>query len=254
MWHQRNLLFRESEKVHTTTTTQTTEQKQAGTLLKMATRLLQTIFSAEIGQAIPDSTVCGINSNYLCELEKGKDPLEVRQLPHQLRAHLLKLGEFDGKVKEYIHALRLAGGIVNRSMVVVAATGILEHLDPSRLSQHGGDETVEHTWAKSFLSSIGFVRRKGTKAPRKLLSDFENVKSSLLQRICESATTDTGSFVPPQLILNYDQTNAIFVPVSEWTLEKSGLKQVSIIGLEDKREMTVLLCCILSGGLFYHLN
>ena len=75
------------------------------------------------------------------------------------------------------------------------------------------------------------------------------MKSAFLERIREVATTDTGSFVPPQLILNFDQTNAKFVPVSEWTLEKSGTKHVSIIGLEDKREMTVLLYCTLSGGL-----
>ena len=31
--------------------------------------------------------------------------------------------------------------------------------------------------------------------------------------------------------------------------QNSGTKQVSIIGLEDKREMTVLLCCTQSGGL-----
>ena len=72
------------------------------------------------------------------------------------------------------------------------------------------------------------------------------MKSAFLECIHEVATTATGSFVPPQLILNFDQTNAKFVPVSEWTLENSGTKQVSIIGLEDKREMTVLLC---GGGL-----
>ena len=73
-----------------------------------------------------------MKSNYLRVLEKAKDPVE---LPHQLRGRPLKLGNYDGMVKEYIHALRLAGGIVNRSIVVVAAaTGILEHLDPSRLT------------------------------------------------------------------------------------------------------------------------
>ena len=190
-------------------------------------------FSTELGQVIPKSTVRGMKSNYICVLEKAKDQVEVRQLPLQLRGCPLKLWNYDGMVKEYIHALRCTGGIVNRSIVVVAATGILEHLDPSRLSQNGGDITVETTWAKSFLSRIGFVHRKGTKVARKLHRDFENVKSAFLDRIRETATTDTGSFVPPQLILNFDQTNAKFVLVSEWTLEKSGTKQVSIIGLED---------------------
>ena len=37
----------------------------------------------------------------------------------------LKLGEYDGMVREYIHALRLAARIVNRTIIVAAATGIL---------------------------------------------------------------------------------------------------------------------------------
>ena len=93
-------------------------------------------FSAELGTAIPESTVRGMKSNYLRVLKKGKDPLEVKHLPHQLRGCPLKLGDYDDMVKEYIHALCLSGGIVNRSLVA-AATGILEHLGPSRLHMNG---------------------------------------------------------------------------------------------------------------------
>lgn len=57
------------------------------------------------------------------------------------------------------------------------------------------------------------------------------------------------SMVPPPLIINFDQTNANFVPVSEWTLAKEGSKQVSIVTIDDKREMTVLLSCSMSGEL-----
>ena len=62
-------------------------------------------FSMELGQVIPESTVRGMKSNYLRVLKKAKDPVEVRQLPHQLQGHPLKLRNYDGMVKEYIHAL-----------------------------------------------------------------------------------------------------------------------------------------------------
>ena len=118
-------------------------------------------FSTELAHVIPESTVR--------VLEKAKDPVEVRQLPHQLRGRPLKVGNYYGMVEEYIHALRLVGGIVNTSIVVAATTSILEHLDPSRLSQNGGDITLENIWAKSFLSRNSFVCKKVTKAafPRK---------------------------------------------------------------------------------------
>ena len=59
--------------------------------------------------------------------------------------------------------LQLASCIVSHSIVVVAAKGIEEHLNPARLREHGWDMDMH-------------VRQKGTKAARKLPSDFEDVK------------------------------------------------------------------------------
>ena len=39
------------------------------------------------------------------------------------------------------------------------------------------------------------------------------------------------------------------VPVSEWTTEREGIKEVAIIGQENKREVTVLMSVTASGGL-----
>ena len=51
------------------------------------------------------------------------------------------------------------------------------------------------------------------------------------------------------MFVNFDHTNAKFIPTSEYTLEECGSKQVSINGMEDKREMIVLLICSLSWNL-----
>ena len=45
--------------------------------------------------------------------------------------------------------------------------------------------------------------------------------------------------------------NTKFVLTFEYTLEEHRSKQVSIIGMEDKREITVLLACSLSTQLLY---
>ena len=55
--------------------------------------------------------------------------------------------------------------------------------------------------------------------------------------------------VPPELVINWDQTGAKFVPTSQWTLAEQGVKQVDVIGLEDNPEMTTLLACTSSGSL-----
>ena len=51
------------------------------------------------------------------------------------------------------------------------------------------------------------------------------------------------------LVINWDQTGSKLVPVSQWTLADEGARQVDVIGVEDKREMTVLLAITLAGKL-----
>ena len=77
----------------------------------------------------------------------------------------MELGQYDATVKGYIHSLRLAGGIVNRSIVVAAAKGMVCHVASNCLQEHSGHGKI---MAQSYLGQIGCVRRKGTKAARKL--------------------------------------------------------------------------------------
>ena len=51
------------------------------------------------------------------------------------------------------------------------------------------------------------------------------------------------------MFINFNQTKAKLVPTSEYTLKEHGSKQVSIISMEDEREMTILLVCSFSGTL-----
>jgi len=51
------------------------------------------------------------------------------------------------------------------------------------------------------------------------------------------------------MVVNFDQTGTKMVPVSDWTLEVSGTKQIDMVGLDDKREVTVLLAVSLTGEL-----
>ena len=46
-----------------------------------------------------------------------------------------------------------------------------------------------------------------------------------------------------------DQTGSNLVPVSEWTMEKEGAKQVAVVGKENKREITVPLSVAASGNM-----
>ena len=75
-------------------------------------------------------------------------------------------------LKEYIHNLRLNGSIINKMILISAAHGIDECYNRSLLKKYGGCLELSHTWVQSFMSSLGFVKRKGMKAVRKLPVTF----------------------------------------------------------------------------------
>ena len=93
---------------------------------------------------------------------------------------------------------------------------------------------------------MGLVKRKATKTAKKVPPDFADIKQAFLQRVTENALENK---VPPELVINWDQTGTKFVPTSQWTRAEQGAKQVDVTGLDDKREMTTLLACTLSGAL-----
>lgn len=78
------------------------------------------------------------------------------------------------------------------------------------------------------------MKRKGTKAARKIPNDFEFIRMEFLAEV----KTVNDYDIPPELIINFDQANVNIVPVGDYTLEKSGSKQVQIIGLKDKRQVS----------------
>ena len=47
--------------------------------------------------------------------------------------------------------------------------------------------------------------------------------------------------IPPELVINFDQTGIRYVPATLWTMEKEGAKRVEIIGKDDKRQVTAVL-------------
>ena len=139
--------------------------------------------------------------------------------------------------------MRIAGRIVNRTIAIASIKGIVKSHDPSLLNYFD----LSPSWARSLLKRMNFVRRKETKAAQKLPTDFPAIPYEFVNRV---RTVIDKNVLPPAMFVNCNQTNIKFVPTSEYTLEERGSKQVSIIGMEDEKGMTVLLACFLSENLF----
>ncbi len=156
------------------------------------------------------------------------------------------LGDLDEKVCQYVRGLRKAGGIVNTPIVRAAARGIVMYHDKSRLAEFGGSLTLSKSWASSLLDRLGYTQRKGTRTARKTPPDFDNTREQFLKHVHDIVERYS---IPPQLIINWDQTGLKIIPVDSWTMAETGTKQVDIIGLSDKREITALLAITAHGHL-----
>ena len=163
------------------------------------------LFSAQLGFTVSEATVRNFKRLYLSKLKAGSDPDSITSFPDRALGRPLLIGEFDQSVFEYIKQLRAAGGIVNRNIVIAAARGIISHKKPSLLKEHGGSLELGKKWAESFLQRRGFVRRKATKAARKLPPDYPELKMAFLKRIEDEVTAND---IPLDLVINWDQTGS----------------------------------------------
>ena len=116
-----------------------------------------------------------------------------------------------------------------------------ENSGPLKASSGSG-----RSWSNLFLERTRMVKRKPTKAAKKLLADFDDQKEHFLSKIGAAIWTHN---IPEELVINIDETPLRIVPVDKWTLEEEGATQVPLTGQEDKREVTRLLGCTLSGML-----
>ena len=63
-------------------------------------------------------------------------------------------------------------------------------------------------------------------------------------------TTVQMEDIPPEMIVNWDQTGVKIVPTSCWTMNLAGAKRVEVSGLSDKRMITLVLCGSAMGEFF----
>ena len=157
----------------------------------------------------------------------------------------MMLGEqLDAAVRDYIEAMRTVCGVVNTTIVLAAAEGIIAARDLSLLVEHGGHTHLTKSWAKSLLNRMGYVKRKCSNAGKVSIFRFEEIQRDFLADIqAEVVMSD----IPADLIFNWDQTPLKYVPTGQWTMNKAGAKIIPIASSDDKRQITGILAATLTG-------
>ena len=67
------------------------------------------------------------------------------------------------------------------------------------------------------------------------------------EQLKEQYLLDINVVVEMDPIMNRDHTGINIVPGCPWTMEEKGAKCVDCVRLDDKRQITVVICAILSG-------
>lgn len=116
--------------------------------------------------------------------------------------------------------------------------------------------TVKREWTRTHLKKWGFSFRRGTTVARKLPANVGELHQLFVQRLAFLAHHNLPADVtmlnsegervpvtciPPELIVNFDQTALPFICFRNTTWAEKGCKDVPLGGMDDKRTMTAVV-------------
>ena len=85
---------------------------------------------------------------------------------------------------------------------------------------------------------MNFVKQKATtKKPKIMVSNFEEMKSQYLMDVKAFVTVEE---IPDDMVLHWDETAIKYILLSNWTMDKEGSKQVEVVSIDDKRQITAV--------------
>ena len=93
---------------------------------------------------------------------------------------------------------------------------------------------------------MNFVQRKATTAKSKLAD--VNFKEKRKEFLDDSVSIVELEEIPPELVLNWDQTGIKLVPLASWTMYERRSRRVELVGISDKRQITAVFCGSLMGS------
>lgn len=115
-----------------------------------------------------------------------------------------------------------------------------------KLAKYGGHINITKYFVVSLLRRMGFVNRMGTTSVKQLLTEFDEIKKRYVEKVSNVLTKFQ---IPNSLIINWDQTGCQLIPGKDWTMDQRGAQKVNITGLDDRRQITLLLAINKSGSL-----
>jgi hypothetical protein len=149
------------------------------------------------------------------------------------------------KLLAILTGVRDAGQSVDSSIIQSVIWGTIEALAPELLQRKlkGGQFfEVSRSFSRKFANRwLGWTWRRATTAASKLLDDWEQQGDDMAFRIAAICYKDN---IPPELVVNSDQTGVHLRSSSDLTYDQKNVKDVKTLGKKDKRQIT----CVVSSS------
>ncbi len=173
------------------------------------------------------------------EERKKVNPQPVTSLPAQPRGRHPLLLDLDVKLITFLQAIRRRGGIINIHVVRATADALIK-CNPAFAQQLSKFE-MPRSWVQSLYRRMNFTRRIGTTGrPPVPKGVYDECRFEFLNDVDHKMKLNS---IPPELVFNADQTPSSYVSVRRLTMATHGSKTVPIVGLSDKRNNNINLCC-----------
>ena len=182
----------------------------------------------------------------LKEAEPGESAtVAVHSLPSKRGKPPLLGFKLDTLLQERIVAMRTRGTPINSSIVVGTGRALLLKHNKALLDEFDGEVKLTKEWGRSILRRMCFTKRRANSKTKMLIENFAEMRDNYLIDIQSVIEMED---IPSDLVINWDQTAIQLVPSSSWTIERKGTKCVEISALNDKRQITAVFACTLSGS------
>ena len=135
-------------------------------------------------------------------------------------------------IQTHLASLRDAGAPLTLIHIRAIITSHIQQIAPQLLNESNSKFKCSDTFVHSFIRAVlNWVPRAPTKAARKQPLDWEDHCRDACYRL---AWAIKQWDIPPELIVNMDQTNCLLAQGSSMTYAERGSHQISVTGFEEK--------------------
>jgi len=145
-----------------------------------------------------------------------------------------------------IRFYRECGIPVSRVTAKATILGTIRALEPKLLEDHPKFQCSDKFITNTLASYLNYTYRTATRAVQKAPADWEKQCEDAFLRLVAVIRTYR---VPPELVLNADQTGLCLIPTGNKTWAEKGAKQVDVFGKEEKRQFTLMVATSAAGDI-----